>query len=205
MVTFFQEVYRDNITSYVVLKCFAKISDKSKLGIYNYNREVIMRYLYVIIIILVPVFQSAQELAVDEDFASLNNWRSLKFDRIETLSLYSIKTEGESTYLKTSSNGGASGLIFKKRFNIYNYPKIEFRWRADSVLASGNALKKSGDDYPIRVYILFEYDPERATTWEKIRFEAVKLIYGEYPPHSSINYIWANRNHGKIGTPKPLY
>jgi len=30
---------------------------------------------------------------------------------------------------------------------------------------------------------------------EKTKYNAAKLIYGEYPPHSSLNYIWANREY----------
>jgi Protein of unknown function (DUF3047) len=29
--------------------------------------------------------------------------------------------------------------------------------------------------------------------WEKTRYGAYKLFYGEYPPQAVINYIWANR------------
>ena len=28
-----------------------------------------------------------------------------------------------------------------------------------------------------------------------MRYKVLKLLYGEYPPHSSLNYIWANREH----------
>ena len=27
--------------------------------------------------------------------------------------------------------------------------------------------------------------------------KAAKLLYGKYPPHSSLNYIWANKDHEK--------
>ena len=30
---------------------------------------------------------------------------------------------------------------------------------------------------------------------EKIKYNTAKLLYGAYPPHSSLNYIWANKIH----------
>ncbi len=64
-----------------------------------------------------------------------------------------------------------------------------------NVFQKGNAKKKSGDDYPIRVYIIFKYNPDTASFVKKIKYGLARKIYGEYPPHSSLNYIWANRSY----------
>ena len=29
----------------------------------------------------------------------------------------------------------------------------------------------------------------------KVKNAAAKLVYGEYPPHSTLNYLWANKRH----------
>ncbi|MCK5347452.1 MAG: DUF3047 domain-containing protein, partial [Candidatus Heimdallarchaeota archaeon] len=60
---------------------------------------------------------------------------------------------------------------------------------------NGNAKTKEGDDYPIRIYVIFKYDPKRAGFFEKLKYNSAKLVYGEYPPHSALNYIWANKEH----------
>jgi len=65
----------------------------------------------------------------------------------------------------------------------------------ENVYTHGDAKTKSGDDYPLRIYIVFKYDPGKAGFMEKVKYKAAKLIYGEYPPHSSLNYIWANRKY----------
>ncbi|MGA1869902.1 MAG: DUF3047 domain-containing protein [bacterium] len=44
---------------------------------------------------------------------------------------------------------------------------------------------------------VFKYEPSRAGLVEKIKYNAAKLFYGKYPPHSSLNYIWANKRHGE--------
>jgi hypothetical protein len=62
-----------------------------------------------------------------------------------------------------------------------------------SVYEKGNARTKDGDDYPLRVYVLFEYDPDKAGFYDAMKYGLAKILYGEYPPHSALSYIWANR------------
>ena len=78
------------------------------------------------------------------------------------------------------------------------------RTKISNVYKKGDATKKEGDDYPVRIYIIFKYDPSKASFFEKAKYNAAKLIYGEYPPHSSLNYIWANKNHNKNIIPNPF-
>jgi len=132
-----------------------------------------------------------------DDFNDLENWRPLVFPRIKQHSTYSIYKNGNDNVLKTSSNGSASGIIYKKEFNVYEYPKMRWRWKISNVYAKGNERTKSGDDYPVRIYVIFKYDPDAASFGQRLKYGIAKKIYGEYPPHSSLNYIWANRKHAE--------
>ena len=38
--------------------------------------------------------------------------------------------------------------------------------------------------------VFFEFEPERASRIDRIKYRAAKIIYGAYPPHSGIAYIW---------------
>ena len=42
-------------------------------------------------------------------------------------------------------------------------------------------------------YITFEYDPAKLSFFERIKFKAAKVLYGEYPPVGAINYIWESK------------
>jgi hypothetical protein len=52
---------------------------------------------------------------------------------------------------------------------------------------------KEGDDYPARIYITFEYDRAKLSFFERIKFKAAKVLYGEYPLVGAINYIWESK------------
>ncbi len=130
-----------------------------------------------------------------EEFNDLNNWEPLYFEKIEEHSVYSTAVDESGSHLKAESDSSASGLISKDEFDVYEYSKAKWRWKINNVFIKGDAKEKSGDDYPIRIYIIFKYDPAKAAFFQRAKYGAYKKIYGEYPPHSSINYIWANRPH----------
>ena len=145
---------------------------------------------------------AAQELNLE--FRSLEGWEPLEFDDIQRHSSYSaVELEGERVLLITSDNA-ASGLLFERSFDIYQTPVLEFRWRAEKVLEEGNARKKAGDDYPVRIYVTFAYDPDEVGFFTRLKYETAKTLYGEYPPLASLNYIWANREHEKKVLPNPF-
>ncbi len=155
-----------------------------------------IRKLIFIFFITLPValvLSAGEKVFLKENFNSLESWKPLLFPKIKEHSKYSIISEKGKKYLRVEANASASGIIFKKTFNVFKYPVIRWKWKVSNVLEKGNAREKSGDDYPIRIYVIFKYDPEKASFFESITYSAAKLIYGEFPPHSSLNYIWANR------------
>jgi len=135
----------------------------------------------------------ARPVFLREDFNDLAHWRPLFFPKIKRHSQYTIEKDGDMSYLRAESNASASGIIFKKEFSVIEYPKVKWRWNISNTYKKGDEKTRSGDDYPLRVYIIFTYDPDTASFGQRVKYGLAKKIYGEYPPHSSLNYIWANR------------
>ena len=137
---------------------------------------------------------NAQESMVvfREDFRTLDNWKPFHFRKIEKHTLYSTESEDGEHYLRAESKAAASGLIYKGTFNVYQYSKVRWRWKVDNIYEKADGRTKTGDDYPIRLYVLFEYDPEKGSVIDKMKYGLAKAMYGEYPPHSAINYVWSS-------------
>jgi hypothetical protein len=149
--------------------------------------------LLLLVLVAAPVRGGEERVLLREDFRDLESWRPLYFPKIPKHSVYTVETQGDQHYLRAASSGSASGLVYKKEFDVYRYPRIRWRWKVDNVYRNWNGSTKQGDDYPIRVYVIFKYDPERAGFLDKIIYESAKLRYGEYPPYSSLNYVWASK------------
>lgn len=128
-------------------------------------------------------------------------WEPLDFARIDRGTHYSLVEEGGVVVVRAESRAGASGLTRSLDLDPSTHPVIEWRWRVANLLAAGDVTRKSGDDYPARVYVAFAFDPERAGMLERMRYETLRLVFGEYPPKAAINYIWAS--HSPVGTVVP--
>ena len=138
---------------------------------------------------------SSEEFFLREDFENLDSWGDLFFEKIPLHTEYSIKTIDGEKVLSIRSDSSASGIVFKNSFNVFENPFLEWRWMATNVLENGDARQKKGDDFPLRVYVIFRYDPDKASFGMKLQYNIAKRRTGEYPPHASLNYIWANRSH----------
>jgi hypothetical protein len=138
---------------------------------------------------------NAQERRVllREEFDTLQGWKELTFRKIDRHSQYRAVRRDGTTVLEVVSEAAASGLILERIFDVFEYPILEWRWQVEDVLPGGDATRKEGDDYPIRVYVIFRYDPEKVSGLDRLRYEAARTFYGKYPPLASLNYIWANR------------
>lgn len=138
-----------------------------------------------------------------EDFATLDNWKPFYFPKIEKHSVYTVEKNGGQHYLKAESSASASAIVYKDSFSVYDFPKARWRWKVMNLYAKGDPRTKKGDDYPIRVYIMFEYDPDKAGALEKLKYGLAKKIYGVYPPHSSLSYVWTSKDDPETFLPSP--
>ena len=167
----------------------------------------VKRILIILALILalgaVPLAAQMTDQGFREDFNTLENWKPQTFPKIPRHSIYSIQNEGGTNVLMARADRSASGIIYNRSFNIYKTPMIKWKWKVSNIYQAGDEKKKAGDDYPLRIYVIFKYDPEKAGVWEQAQYKALKLFYGEYPPHSSLNYIWANKKYTDRILPNP--
>jgi hypothetical protein len=145
-----------------------------------------------------PVFDAGRFSAAEPGDRLPAGWYPLTFKKIPSHTQYTLIKDGNTVVIKAVSRASASGLMRKVRIDPEKYPIIRWQWKVSNVYKNGDVTKKTGDDYPARIYITFEYDADRIGFLEKIKYNLAKQFYGEYPPGAAINYIWAS--HAVIGT-----
>jgi len=146
---------------------------------------------------VIPGDSQETRVLFHEDFEDLSGWEPFHFLEIREHTLYAVEKNDGSSFLKTSSSNSASAILHRKKFNIFRFSRLRWRWLIKNIYRKGNAEKKPGYDYPAKIYVTFQYDPEKAGFRDKIRYESARLIYRAYPPYASLNYIWANRTQSK--------
>ncbi len=102
--------------------------------------------------------------------------------------------------IKAESNRSASGLIRRVDIDPEKFPVLRWSWRAENILDKGDVTEKSGDDYPARIYVTFDYDISNLSWWNRTRLRAIRTFYGEVPTRA-INYIW--ESSAEVGTIVP--
>lgn len=130
-----------------------------------------------------------------------DGWKPLTFPKIPQHTNYSLVKDGERIVVKAASQASSSGLTRVVRIDPREYPIIQWQWKVANVLKAGDVAKKKGDDYPARIYVTFQYDSQKVGLFGKAKYEAAKLIYGQYPPLGAISYIWESR--APVGTTVP--
>jgi hypothetical protein len=128
-------------------------------------------------------------------------WKTLTFKKIDRHTTYTLVKEGNTVVIKALAEASASGLTREIKINSKEYPIVQWRWKVSNILKKGDVHKREGDDYPARLYITFEFDASKLGFFEKVKYETVKLLYGQYPPLGAINYIWESK--APIGTIVP--
>jgi hypothetical protein len=130
-----------------------------------------------------------------------SGWKPLMFKNITEHTEYSLVKDGQQVVIKAVSRQSSSGLTRELTIDPQEYPVIEWRWKVETILQKGDVTKKSGDDYPARLYITFQYDSRKVGWFEKAQFETIRFLYGQYPPLGAINYIWESQS--PVGTMVP--
>ena len=139
--------------------------------------------------------QAKTKIFLQEDFSSLGGWMPFCFFKKKKPTLYLPDVKDGMHCVKAQSDRSSSALVYKKEFDVYKYPVVKWEWMVGNIYPRGDLEKKSANDSPARLYILFKYDPEKAGFFTRLKYTMAKMIYGMYPPGSSLCYLWASHPH----------
>jgi len=132
-----------------------------------------------------------------------DNWKPLTFKKVARQTAYSLVRDGDTVVLKAISEAAASGLVREISINPRDYPILRWRWKVTGLIQKTDVKRKDGDDYPARLYITFQHDSSKLGWFERAKYEAARILYGNYPPLATVNYIWANREAKGSVVPNP--
>ena len=120
-----------------------------------------------------------------------DGWAPLTFPQIDKHTRYTLVRDDEAgVVVRAEAHAAASGLMRKIDFPVRDRPLLAWRWKADNLIVRSDVTSREGDDYPVRLYVAFRYAPERLSFADRVKYAAARFLYGEYPPHAGLNYIW---------------
>ncbi|MEM1115665.1 MAG: DUF3047 domain-containing protein [Bacteroidota bacterium] len=124
---------------------------------------------------------------------TINGWQVLQLGDAPPTS-YRLVNDGGTTVVRAQSDGSASGLVRRIEIDPNRFPVMTWRWKADNVIDGGNLRSKRGDDYPARIYVLFDYDPADLSFGDRVKYRALRALGYNDIPVRALSYVWANRS-----------
>jgi Protein of unknown function (DUF3047) len=127
---------------------------------------------FCILFLVLGSISFAEPLQVSDFSGSgLNGWEEKKFKDATFYQLFQI---GNRQALLAKSRNSASALIKKVHIDIEKFPFLNWSWRIENRLDTGDEKNKSGDDYAARIYVVIDGG---IFIWRT----------------RAVNYVWANR------------
>lgn len=122
------------------------------------------------------------------------SWEAMTFPKVKEHTHYKAvrETENGPWIVEASSQAGAAGLMHRTQIDIARTPVLRWRWKVEGVLLKGDARTKEGDDYPARVYLIFDPDLDELTFFQRAGLRVARGLYGDVPGRA-ISYLWASQ------------
>lgn len=97
------------------------------------------------------------------------------------------------TVLRAQATNAASALIHEGRFDPAATPWLNWRWRAERLPEGGRFASRDGDDYALRIYVLFDYELAKLPFAARTRIRLARVFWGDRIPTAVLCYVWDTR------------
>jgi hypothetical protein len=103
----------------------------------------------------------------------LAGWKEQTVGFMKNKTIYSFSKSNDRTALVAHSTKSASALLHTLNLDPKEYPTIKWSWKIDHILKKGDEKTKEGDDFAVRIYVIFPR--------------------GIFTKTRAICYVWANK------------
>lgn len=103
----------------------------------------------------------------------LTGWKEQTIGLLKRKTTYKLSKDNDKTILVAYSTKSASGQIYALNLDPKEYPTLKWSWKIDHTIKKGDEKTKDGDDFAVRVYVVFPR--------------------GFFSKTRAISYVWANK------------
>ncbi len=146
----------------------------------------------------------AETFSEADEASAPRGWNALDLPRKKKRTAYTIDRDNGNYFLKAESEVAASALYRKFSADPREFQVLSWKWKVENIIEKGNERRKDGDDYSARVYVTFEYEPEKSSAYDRFKRSLTKTIFHIDPPGNALCYVWANRLERDASVPNPF-
>jgi hypothetical protein len=115
----------------------------------------------------------------------LANWKEKSFKGNTSYKV--LELDGEHV-LQANSQRSASGIYKNIPIKLQDYPYLNWRWRTENKIDTGDERSKQGDDYVARIYVVIDGG---LLFWKSM---ALNYVWAN---HAAKNTVWNNAYAGE--------
>jgi len=121
-------------------------------------------------------------------------WAPLTFPKVERRTHYAAATVDGRAAVRADSDCAASALVVATPdVDLARTPHLTWAWKVERGLLVADERGKAGDDFAARVWVMFQFDPARASAWQRLRHAIASRLHGRELPGAAISYVWSSR------------
>jgi Protein of unknown function (DUF3047) len=144
-----------------------------------------------------PTKFSALPITATAPITLIPGWRNVALPK-QTPTQYQIVADpaGDASakngahVLQADAANAASSLLAQVNVDPNLTPILHWRWRTASVLTGGDVLTKAGDDYPLRVYVVFDVPLTSLSFGARTKIRLARSLFGADVPVAALCYVW---------------
>ena len=125
-------------------------------------------------------------------------WRIVTLPKPKPATQYTLVADEGTTVLRAEANASMASLVHPLKLDPKDYPFLSWRWRISNLLNKADIRTKAGDDFPARVYVLFDYDVGKLSLFQRIKIFLARKIFGREVPAAALCYVWDGKT--PVGT-----
>lgn len=117
-------------------------------------------------------------------------WAPLAVAGIKNRTQYTVVDDGGTTVVRAESRAAASGLSRPLRVNPAEFPWLRWRWKIDRLITNADIQTREGDDFPVRMYVMFDYPLEKLSFIERNKLRLARALFDPDLPAATLCYVW---------------
>lgn len=117
-------------------------------------------------------------------------WAPLAVAGINNRTQYALVRDDGITVVRAESRAAASGLSRPLRVNPAEFPWLRWRWKIDNLISNADLRSKAGDDFPARLYVMFDYPLGKLPFVERTKLRLARALFDPDLPAATLCYVW---------------
>ncbi|MEO8158096.1 MAG: DUF3047 domain-containing protein [Betaproteobacteria bacterium] len=125
-------------------------------------------------------------------------WRLSLIPNAKRATQFALVADGDAIVLRALADASMASVLHPLKLDPKALPYISWRWKISNVLQKSDITSKAGDDFPARLYVLFDYDVGKLSLLQRAKMYLARKRYGGDVPAAALCYVWDGK--APVGT-----